>query len=126
MRFLDRASFACLPPTIAPLLHIDLVEATSISTVGPQVQGPALCGASCATAAAEPPSPVEGQRGGAERHGYAGLRPATLTIMRRDAWNWLVPAREGVGVAASPGGAVAAPGPLLPQDSCGPHVGPEA
>ena len=90
IRFLDRASFACLPPTVAPHPQIDIVEAAAVSTVAAHECGTGAasrprcysrCGAAVlqplrspvlqplrsrapgATAAAEP----EGRSGGAER-----------------------------------------------------------
>ena len=49
----------------------------------PIIEHPQSCpSAPGATAAAEPPWPAEGRRGGAERHGYAWLRQAR----RRQPW----------------------------------------
>ena len=44
MRFLDRASFACLPPTVAPHLQITLVEAAAVSTVAAHECGTGVAG----------------------------------------------------------------------------------
>ena len=63
LSFIDHATFACLPPNVAPHPKIDLVEAAAVSTVGPLVQGPALLGAIGATAAVKLPWPTEGQSG---------------------------------------------------------------
>ena len=64
MRFLDRTSFACLLPTVAPHPQIDLVEAAAVSTVaahecGTGAAGHPRCYSRCGA--------TMGQSGGVER-----------------------------------------------------------